>query len=588
MKQVLPFLYCILFSCCSLFAQEENFQIPDSLADKTNPELKKLAKIARYRNLTNATVYTETLYKRATEQQNQIDVIESFFYFGHIAFLNGEYTQTISQINKGIALANTDQDSILRKLYAVRGNTYEAYGQYEAALEDYETMLIIAKKYKDTKGILIAETSLAKLKINNKQYHEALKAYRNYYKISNDSTQVSKNSRVSIIIAMSDIFLKMEALDSARVYIDLGLKESKKIDDKDSACYFYTYDGIYEYYKGDIPKALEKFEKARKLISVIQSEQKLNIEVFYYMAQCHFALKDYQASIQTINKAYEIIREENSKREANRAQKSEESYYTPYEHLYFKELLVRCYEKLGDEKNRDLYWEEYSKLELESNKKIYRINASIYELLDREERTAFIERQSNRKVAAETQVEYLYYILGLLCVIGLISYILYRKKDQQKELAYKKLIEKVSALEAKSTPEIISDDSTSAKKTVSITDEKAQAILKGLKKFEAQELYLDSNCSLRFVAKKVKTNATYLSKIINEEKEISFTDYINNLRIQYTLKRLKSDSLFRAYSIKSISEEVGYKSADSFTKHFKKQTSLYPSYYIKKLNQEEA
>lgn len=583
MKQVLSFLCLILFFCCTLSAQEEHFQIPDSLASKTNAELIGLIKPTRYSDPVTGKIYTKTYHKKAIAAQDKLAIIDSYFYFGHIAFLQGEYTNSISFINKGISLANTEKDSILRKLYAVRGNTYEAYGQYQEAYDDYETMLEIAKKYKDQTGIFIAETSFAKLKLNNKQYLEALKVYKKYYEMLDDTSVISKNSRISILIGLSDIYLQMEAIDSARVYIDIGYKESEALKDDDSVCYFYTYDGIYEYYKGNIEKALAYFEKAEEKVSKIQTEQKLNIEVFYYMAQCYFKLQDYQSVIHSIERAFKVIEEENSKK----GKTSVKSDFVPYEYIYFLKLLSRCYEGLGDEKNQDLFWSKYSEKKSERDKKMFPINKSIYNLLNEKEENAFIARQSQRKGSAETQVEYLYYILALLCTIGIISYILYKKKDRQKTLAYTALIEKISKLETKSISKS-SENTKVAKKTVSITDEKAQAILKGLEKFEAQELYLDSGCNLRFVAKKVKTNATYVSKIINKHKGISFNDYINDLRIQYTLKRLKSDTLFRAYSIKSISEEVGYKSADSFTKHFKKQTALYPSYYIKKLNQEVA
>ena len=85
------------------------------------------------------------------------------------------------------------------------------------------------------------------------------------------------------------------------------------------------------------------------------------------------------------------------------------------------------------------------------------------------------------------------------------------------------------------------------------------------------------------MAKKVKTNTTYLSKIISTYKQKKFFEYINELRIEYVLKRLKEDSKFRNYSIKHIAEEIGYKSTNSFTKYFKAHTKLYPSYYIKNL-----
>lgn len=583
MKITLPFLYIFLFFSCSLLAQEKNFQIPDSLADKTNTELIKLIKKLRLKDPNLAKIYTETYHKKAIVEQNQIALIDSYFYFGHISDIQGKYINAISLINKGISLAKTDRDSILRKFYNLRGKVQEQYGKYEEAASDFNTSISIAKKFNDSIGLYIAKIGTAKMQLNTSQYFESLNSYKKLLHISENTKLISETNKVSIFIGITDNFLNMKMLDSARVYLDKGLKESIRINDSEALSYLYPFDALYYYHKNEIPKSLEILEVARKAISDLQLEDKRNIEVYYFMAQCYIVLKDYTAALNNLEKALDIIRDENNK---NNTLANEEDQYVPYEYLYLLRTLTICYEYLGDEEKRDFYSEKYTKLKAESLEKDVRMDRLTFKLKDSEE-VDFLKELSLRKVVAEKKIQYLYYILALLCLIGVSAYIIYRKKDRQKAVAYKALIEKISALETKSNT-ITQENTSSAKKTVNITDEKAQAILKGLEKFEAQELYLDSGCNLRFVAKKVKTNATYLSKILNEDKEISFTDYINDLRIQYTLKRLKSDTLFRAYSIKSISEEVGYKSADSFTKHFKKQTSLYPSYYIKKLNQEKA
>ena len=109
-------------------------------------------------------------------------------------------------------------------------------------------------------------------------------------------------------------------------------------------------------------------------------------------------------------------------------------------------------------------------------------------------------------------------------------------------------------------------------------------ILEGLNKLEKQEYFLRQDCNSYNVAKKIKTNTSYLSKVVNSHYQKNFNAYINDLRINYAVLKLKNDNRFRKFSIQSIAEEVGYKSADSFTKYFKKQTGLNPSFYIKKLN----
>ena len=113
-----------------------------------------------------------------------------------------------------------------------------------------------------------------------------------------------------------------------------------------------------------------------------------------------------------------------------------------------------------------------------------------------------------------------------------------------------------------------------------INDEKAKEILVKLKNIESKEYFLKSDFSLNTLAKKLKTNPSYLSRIINTHKQKQFNEYTNELRISYALKRLDEDSKFRSYSILHISKELGYKSQDSFAKHFKKRTGFYPSLYI--------
>jgi len=149
---------------------------------------------------------------------------------------------------------------------------------------------------------------------------------------------------------------------------------------------------------------------------------------------------------------------------------------------------------------------------------------------------------------------------------------------------YDDLMEQITKLEKE---EISVQENENPSKEIVIDDEKVAAILKKLKNLEEKEYFLSPDCNLNTIAKKIKTNTTYLSKIINIHKGKSMKDYINDLRIEYALKKIKNDRKFRAFSIKSIATEVGYKSHNSFTKHFKTKTGLNPSYYIKNIEKLE-
>jgi len=109
----------------------------------------------------------------------------------------------------------------------------------------------------------------------------------------------------------------------------------------------------------------------------------------------------------------------------------------------------------------------------------------------------------------------------------------------------------------------------------------------GLKKLEQKEVFLDPNFKLAFVAKKLNTNTAYLSQYFNQVMQKTFSEYTQELRINYVLQKLIDAPYFRKYTLQAIAEEVGYKDANTLVRVFKKQTGLSPNYYIEKLKNTE-
>ena len=254
MKKILFILCVLLISCTKTVNEPTQIEIPDSLLNINNKGLIDSIKSFRYNNPEKAKLFTRILLKKATEEQDLINSIESYFYLGHIADIQGEYTNAISYINKGILLAKTDQDNVLRKLYNLRGKVHAQYGKYEKAIRDFNSSLKISEKNNDQKGIIIVKINLAVVKLYAKQYYESLKTLKKMLLISEDTTLVSENSRNSIFIGISDNFLRTKELDSARKYLDQGLKESIRSNDLESASYLYPFDALYYYHKNNIPK----------------------------------------------------------------------------------------------------------------------------------------------------------------------------------------------------------------------------------------------------------------------------------------------------------------------------------------------
>ena len=108
-------------------------------------------------------------------------------------------------------------------------------------------------------------------------------------------------------------------------------------------------------------------------------------------------------------------------------------------------------------------------------------------------------------------------------------------------------------------------------------------VLKNLKEFELSKDYLDSTFSIHQLAKNLNTNTSYLSSIINEKKEKTYKQYITELRINYLIKILTTNSKFRKYTVQALGEEIGYTNGSSFSRSFKNYLGKTPKDYINSL-----
>jgi AraC-like DNA-binding protein len=92
--------------------------------------------------------------------------------------------------------------------------------------------------------------------------------------------------------------------------------------------------------------------------------------------------------------------------------------------------------------------------------------------------------------------------------------------------------------------------------------------------------YLKSSINLASLAAMLNTNQTYLSSYLNRKKNISFTDYINQYRVQEACRQLllPSNSIL---SVDALANLSGFNSKSTFYKSFRKFTGMTPAEFQK-------
>jgi AraC-like DNA-binding protein len=181
---------------------------------------------------------------------------------------------------------------------------------------------------------------------------------------------------------------------------------------------------------------------------------------------------------------------------------------------------------------------------------------------------------------------YSYYPLRILTTV-LIYWVGYQSVLQLRILNERKYLRKQINATLLIAPSDILNEDILNKETLNIPKEIINSVLVGLALFEKEHQYISKDITLNLLAKNLDTNTNYLSKIINHYKDTSFSNYLNNLRINNIVNQLKKNTTIRKFTIKAIAQEAGFNNSDSFSKVFFKVKGVKPSVYIKGLKKKK-
>jgi AraC-like DNA-binding protein len=96
--------------------------------------------------------------------------------------------------------------------------------------------------------------------------------------------------------------------------------------------------------------------------------------------------------------------------------------------------------------------------------------------------------------------------------------------------------------------------------------------------FEGQKIYKNSDLRITTISETLNTNRTYISRFINEEFNMNFSEFVNKYRINEA-KFLLEDKNFKLYTMEHIAEISGFGSVNSFNRAFKEIEGVTPGQF---------
>lgn len=543
-------------------------QISDSLQINT---YKELASKARTPNLSfeKAKMYSDAYLSKAKNEGEASRIAKGYYLYTKI--VESEQDKNIyldSVLLHSNSIKNTN---FLGLVFLEKGSILYNQRNYLDALEYY---LKAEKEIKDKNGSLYYSTrfNIGFLQRNIGNYKEAKTVFNECLQQQEDLKHLDDGNRyASILFQLSSIHSEINELEKATAINTKGIQLSLEKGLKDKYYLFVANQGINLNLRKNYNASIDSIEKALPHLP----ERDRTVSQFY-LGKSYHAIGQKEKALPYFQKIDTIF----SKTSHLLLQLRETYDFLISDAKQKEDLKLQLYYRVQLSKFDSIHHKTYKSL----SKNITE-NYDIPRLVEvNKKKILELTKEKNNTSKKLTLSIIIGFLISLAAIIGLLYY--YRQKKQYQK-RYDAIVAKNK--ENNASIEVVKDlkPKNIIADTIGLDDEAIQIILEQLNIFEKEKHYLTNQISLQETAKIVKTNSKYLSKIINTYKGKTFTNYINDLRVDYLIDRIQNDAMYKKYTIKAIAQEGGFTNSGAFFRAFYKKTGLKPSYFIKKVREEQ-
>jgi tetratricopeptide (TPR) repeat protein len=488
--------------------------------------------------------------EKVPESRDKTQLKSYIFNYGGLSdWKRGNLSQALEMYKRGLKLSVTIND--IKQIVKFRANIAlinESVGNYQLAITNLKRLNNFVEEneqvytkdqllnYKSTININLGSVYESYFMKNLGKKH-LLDSAEYFYKKAINYSQNFADNKITTKLSLGNIYnWKRDYKNAEKTYYDV-IFLSQQNNQKDALCVAnYNLGDIY-YTTKKYNKALVFFKKCDSIAALTNSNQIDYLKSNFYQA-----------------KIYNILK------------RPEDAY-----------------------KHSKIYLDNYEKFEEKLSDETLEVNykQGVGNLTDE---MVVIEKKYKNDVFLNRGLKIFYVLLVVTIVFFLVKNIRDKNKAHKKMNA---LIEEFKAnIEKKNNPEpeqevikeelVFEPEEIQLRKenvNLSIDEAKENKIVEKLLALENKLEYLHADFTLPYVAKKIKTNTTYLSYVVNKRFGKSFGEYSNELKINYVINEMITNHMYRKYSTQAIAESVGFKNAVSFAKSFRKRTGVSPAQF---------
>jgi len=554
----------------SVLAQLPHNSRIDSISDKSYEYLKGRFEETINDKIKSKVYVTAWLLKAKSDKDNYIQLARA--YRAYILFVDKQLQLTY--VDSMIVNAKkSGNKELLGSSFMAKAIIHYNRNEHNKALDDY----LIADHYISQSDIPMlkfqVKYGIAQIKYYLGFYEEAISLFRECVTFFADENDLAYlNSLHGLGLCYTRIGEYRLATETNRI----GIEDCRLFDIPGMELYFKQSEGINQYF-------LRNYAASSKLLTdtlpdIIQAKDYANEALScFYIGKSNWSLKQYDKAVSYFKKMDRIFQKEN--------------FILPDLRRGY-EYLINYYKQKEDTKLQLFYIDQLLKVDkiLDQDYK-YLIKKMVKEY-DTKELLNAKNSIENKMVFTRITACIIVMLMGIV-----ILYLVRKNKLNQK--LFEELMNRNTTLPEETEHEIPKIDTSASELDKQIPEsEKSDnnkltgpdisheieaAILKKLEKFELTKKYLEKDMNLSKMATILHTNSKYVTKVIAKHRGKGTIEYITELKLDYIVEMLKTDSKYRNYTNKALGEEAGFRTTQNFTRAFKSYTGITPTYFSSKL-----